>query len=123
MMMSFDDASVGDGRAARIEVFTRTRRRRPWSDEEKARIVAESYVDGIPVYEVVRRNGICPSQLSKLRSNITCRSICNRQRWLTGRVHRCCPPNLRSMACSRSSVNQLCYGNADRSIVGRKYGQ
>jgi transposase len=64
MMMSCDDASASDGRAARIEVFTGTRRRRPWSDEEKARIVAESYAgDGITVCDVARRIGICPSQL------------------------------------------------------------
>ena len=42
MMMSCDDASTSDGRATRIEVFTGTKLRRPWSDEDKARIVAES---------------------------------------------------------------------------------
>ncbi len=61
-MMSCDDASASDGRAARIEVFTGTKRRRPWSDEDKARIVAASYA-GSTVCDVARRNGICPSQL------------------------------------------------------------
>jgi transposase len=70
MMMSCDDASASDGRAARIEVFTGTRRRRPWSDEEKARIVAESYVNGITVCDVARRNGICPSQLFTWRRQL-----------------------------------------------------
>lgn len=59
------------GRAARIEVFTGTRRRRPWSDDEKARIVAESYAgDGITVCDVARRNGICPSQLFTWRRQL-----------------------------------------------------
>jgi len=71
MMMSCDDASTSDGRAARIEVFTGTRRRRPWSDEDKARIVAESYGgEGITVCDVARRNGICPSQLFTWRRQL-----------------------------------------------------
>ncbi|UAJ12328.1 IS66-like element accessory protein TnpA [Glacieibacterium megasporae] len=71
MMMSCDDASAMGGRAARIEVFTGTRRRRPWSDDEKARIVAESYAgDGITVCDVARRNGICPSQLFTWRRQL-----------------------------------------------------
>jgi len=70
MMMSCDDASASGGRAARVEVFTGTRRRRPWSDEDKARIVAESYGDGITVCEVARRNDICPSQLFTWRRDL-----------------------------------------------------
>lgn len=71
MMMSCDDASTSVGRAARIEVFTGTRRRRPWSDEEKARIVAESYAgDGVTVCDVARRNDICPSQLFTWRREL-----------------------------------------------------
>lgn len=71
MMMSCDDASASGGGTARIEVFTGTRRRRPWSDEEKARIVAESYGgDGITVCDVARRNGICPSQLFTWRRQL-----------------------------------------------------
>ncbi len=71
MMMSCDDASAIDGRAARIEVFTSTRRRRPWSDEDKARIVAESYgSDGVTVSDVARRYDICPSQLFTWRRQL-----------------------------------------------------
>lgn len=71
MMMSCDDASAMGGRAARIEVFTGTRRRRPWSDDDKARIVAESYAgDGITACDVARRNGICPSQLFTWRRQL-----------------------------------------------------
>ena len=70
MMMSCDDASANDGRAARIEVFTGKRRRRPWADEEKARIVAESYGDGITVCDVARRYDICPSQLFTWRRQL-----------------------------------------------------
>ena len=70
-MMSCDDASASDGRAARIEVFTGTRRRRPWSDEDKARIVAESYAgDGITVSDVARRYEMCPSQLFTWRRQL-----------------------------------------------------
>ena len=45
MMMSCDDASAIHGVDARIEVFTAKARRRVSSDEDKVRIVAESYGD------------------------------------------------------------------------------
>lgn len=71
MMMSYDDASAIGGRAARVEVFSGIRRRRPWSDEEKSRIVAESYAgDGITVCDVARRNDICSSQLFTWRRQL-----------------------------------------------------
>ena len=47
----------------RFEVFTGTGRRRDWSDEEKARIVAESYVADVTVCAVARRHGLSPQQL------------------------------------------------------------
>lgn len=38
-------------------------RRRRWSDETKARIVAESYTSGVSVSWVARKHGVAPSQL------------------------------------------------------------
>jgi transposase len=71
MMMSCDDAGTSDGRGARIEVFTGARRRRPWSDEDKARIVAESYAGGgVTISDVARRHGMCPSQLFTWRRQL-----------------------------------------------------
>jgi transposase len=49
--------------ARRIEVFTGAGRRRNWSAEEKAAIVAESYVEGETVCAVARRHGLTPQQL------------------------------------------------------------
>lgn len=71
MMMSCDDASAIHGVETRIEVFTAKARRRVWSDEDKARIVAESYADDAgTVCDVARRNGICPSQLFTWRRQL-----------------------------------------------------
>ncbi len=53
--------SVADVR--RFEVITGTGRRRRWSTDEKARILAESFVAGVNVSEVARRNGLTPQQL------------------------------------------------------------
>lgn len=47
----------------RLEVFTGTGRRRVWTAEQKAQIVAESYADGEIVTAVARRHGLTPQQL------------------------------------------------------------
>ena len=46
-----------------MEVFTGAGRRRAWSAEEKARIVAESYDSGESVSAVARRHALTPQQL------------------------------------------------------------
>ena len=47
----------------RIEVLTGPARRRRWSDEEKARIVAETLVPGASVSDVARRWQVCSQQV------------------------------------------------------------
>ncbi|MCA1402808.1 transposase [Bradyrhizobium sp. BRP56] len=47
----------------RLEVFTGAGRRRKWSDEDKARIVAEIAASGDSVCSVARRHGLSPPQL------------------------------------------------------------
>ena len=47
----------------RLEVFTGAGRRRKWSDEDKARIVAETVACGESVCAVARRHGLSPQQL------------------------------------------------------------
>ena len=47
----------------RIEVFTGSGRRRIWSAEEKARIVAESVSSEASICSVARRHGLSPQQL------------------------------------------------------------
>jgi transposase len=46
-----------------MEVFTGAGRRRNWSDEEKAAIIAESYSSSDSVCAVARRHGLTHSQL------------------------------------------------------------
>jgi transposase len=47
----------------RLEVLSGTRRRRRWSAEEKARIVAESSAPGAVARTVALRHGVHPNQL------------------------------------------------------------
>ena len=54
---------VGIAPARRVEVFTGAGRRRDWSADQKAAIVAESYVGEVSVCEVARRHGLTSSQL------------------------------------------------------------
>jgi transposase len=53
----------GPARVRRIELITGAERRRKWSAEEKAEIVAESLAEGAVVSEVARRHGLSPQQL------------------------------------------------------------
>ena len=47
----------------RLEVFTGAGRRRIWTAEQKAQILAESYEGGEKVSAVARRHGLTPQQL------------------------------------------------------------
>ena len=62
------DANAGDIR--RIEVITGTGRRRRWSAETKAQIIAESFAGEASVSEVARRHGLRPQQLFGWRHQI-----------------------------------------------------
>ena len=57
------DVSKGAGPAQRLEIFTGAGRRRSWTAEQKAAIVAESLEDGALVSHVARRHGLTPQQL------------------------------------------------------------
>jgi len=61
-MASTNDDAKGVG-YRRIEVLTGPERRRKWSDDDKARIVAETLEPGAVVTEVARRRQISPQQL------------------------------------------------------------
>jgi len=55
-----DDAKAG---FRRVELLTGPVRRRRWSAEEKARIVAETLAPGARVSDVARRWQVCPQQV------------------------------------------------------------
>jgi transposase len=60
-MDDFNDDAKGGYR--RVEVLTGPGRRRNWSAEQKARIVAEATVPGAVVSKIARRWQICPQQV------------------------------------------------------------
>ena len=63
MTKSPDDAMRKAFPVHRLEVFTGAGRRRSWTDEDKARIVAESYGGAETVSAVARRYGLAATQL------------------------------------------------------------
>ena len=71
MSMSGDDHMPTGvaGSVRRVEVFTGAGRRRDWSSEQKAAIIAESYCGDVSVCDVARRHGLTPSQLFTWRRN------------------------------------------------------
>jgi len=67
MTDTHDDPRTKVGPARRVEIFTGAGRRRSWSAEEKARIVAESLTPGASVSAVARRHGLMSSQIFRWR--------------------------------------------------------
>jgi transposase len=61
--MDSDDDDAKGGGYRRIEVLTGPGRRRKWSDDDKARIVAETTRPGAVVSEVARRWQVSPQQV------------------------------------------------------------
>jgi transposase len=57
-------------RPRRIEVITGVERRRKWSAQEKAAIVAECLAEGAVVSEVARRHGLSPQQVFGWRARL-----------------------------------------------------
>ncbi|WGR72834.1 MULTISPECIES: transposase [unclassified Bradyrhizobium] len=64
------DARQEDDSYRRVEVITGERRRRRWTGEEKARIVAESFGEGANISEVARRNGVSRGLLTVWRRQV-----------------------------------------------------
>lgn len=62
----------------RLEVFTGAGRRRSWTAEQKAQILAESYESGEKVSAVARRHGLTPQQLFGWRRDAQ-RSVARRR--------------------------------------------
>jgi len=59
----FDVNDDAKGECRRIEILTGPDRRRRWSAEQKARIVAETLVPGARESEVARRWQLCAQQV------------------------------------------------------------
>jgi transposase len=62
----------------RVEIITGTGRRRRWSTDAKAAIVAESFAPGASVSAVARRHDISPSLLFLWRRQITRAQVAER---------------------------------------------
>src|SRR6202049_2558558 len=70
MADAMHDARQEGGSYRRIELITGERRRRQWTAEEKARIVAESFEEGANISEVARRNGVVRGLLTVWRHKV-----------------------------------------------------
>src|SRR5690348_10483745 len=63
------------GAVHRLEIFTGAGRRRTWSADVKARIVAESLAPGVTACGVARRHGLSPQQLFAWRREARRRAV------------------------------------------------
>jgi transposase len=69
------DARQQGGSYRRIEVITGQRRRRQWTAEEKARIVAEGFEEGANISEVARRHGVVRGLLTVWRHKFAAAAV------------------------------------------------
>src|SRR6202171_2910217 len=87
------------GSYRRIEVITGQRRRRRWTAQEKARIVAESFEEGANISEVARRNGVVRGLLTVWRHKVAAAAGVNATGFVPGRIASEGSP---AMACEPS---------------------
>lgn len=62
---------INPSRYVHGELLSGVQRRRPWTPEEKIRIVEETYIPGMSVSLVARQHGIAPNQLFNWRRLMT----------------------------------------------------
>ncbi|MBL6081201.1 transposase [Belnapia sp. T18] len=105
-------ASTGAGTGAeivateRVEIVTRGERRRSYTPEDKARLLAETAEPGARVLEVARRHGISPSLLHRWRREAEGRPL----RKMTRSLPRLVPllveaPGAASSSCTTAATN------------------
>jgi transposase len=82
---SLDDRHQA-GTYRRIELITGDTRRRAWTEEEKARILAESFQPGAKVSEVARRHGMNRGLLWTWRHQARKRRVGGEQRFVPVRI-------------------------------------
>ncbi len=106
----------------RIEVFTGTGRRRTWSAEDKARIVAETLRDGETVCAVARRHGLSPQQLfgwRRLVRQATASTLAEKTRFVPAVVESALPEHTagRRQRKQARQVNRS-FGSIEVEIAG-----
>jgi transposase len=84
------NASLDDSRQAgtyrRIELITGDAKRRIWTEEEKAQILAESFQPGAKVSDVARRHGMNRGLLWTWRHQARKRGMCGEQTFVPVRI-------------------------------------
>src|SRR5260370_42042885 len=88
MANAMHDARQEGGSYRRIELITGERRRRQWTAEEKARIVAEGFKEGANISEVARRNGVVRGLLTVWRDKLAAAAGVQAPGVVPGRVAR-----------------------------------
>jgi transposase len=90
------DARQEDDSYRRIEVITGRCRRRRWTAQEKARIVAESFEEDANISEVARRNGVVRGLLTVWRHKVAAAAGVNATGFVPVRI---ASEGSRAMAC------------------------
>jgi transposase len=113
------DARQEDGAYRRVELITGQRRRRRWTAEEKAGIVAESFEEGANISEVARRHGVARGLLTSWRRQVS-KQVVKMPGFVPVRVE---PAGLPRAAHARLEVTPVadgCHGRIEIEMCGAR---
>src|SRR6202011_5379413 len=86
MANAMHDVRQEGGSYRRLELITGERRRRQWTADGKARIVAESFEEGANISEVARRNGVVRGLLTVWRHKLAAAAGVNARGFVPVRI-------------------------------------
>jgi transposase len=115
------DARQEDGAYRRVEVITGRRRRRRWTAEENARIVAESFEEGANISEVARRHGVVRGLLTVWRRQVSRAVSVKAPGFVPVRIEPAGPPRTAyASAAEVTSATARCLGSIEIEMFGAR---
>jgi transposase len=113
------DARQEDGAYRRVELITGQRRRRRWTAEEKARIVAESFEGGANISEVARRHGVARGLLTIWRRQVS-KQVVTVPGFVPVRIEAGGQPRASHASLEATPTGDRCHGQIEIEMCGAR---
>jgi transposase len=113
------DARQEDVAYRRVELITGQRRRRRWTAEEKARIVAESFEGGANISEVARRHGVARGLLTIWRRQVS-KQVVTVPGFVPVRIEAAGLPRASHASLEATPTGDRCHGRIEIEMCGAR---